>query len=485
MPTKYPAQIDNSISLPPAVDNLTPVGANDINALRDAIISIQSELGTKPSGTYSTVKNRITQLENIFNDGGGVSLSGDLGGTSTDVEVIGLRKIPISPVAPTTGQALVFNGSEYAPAAASIQDATGSQKGVLQLAGDLTGTASSPTVLAIQNYAIRADTPQIDQVLQFDGTLWGPADVSFVPNDATTSTKGIIQLTGDLSGSATNPTVVSIRGITISEIPPTSGQVLTASSPSFATWETPSATVGDATSGSNGIIRLSGDLAGVGGTAASPRVSGINSTTVSAGATAGQVLRATGTNTAGFGSLDLSLAATVGSSILPSANMTSASTSVTGIIRLTTDLAGTATAPTVVGITGASNIATIRSATINYTGVANVGANDQIAYVQTTDATVTTLATVATVTGRVQNVDVMVIGRNGTTQGAVYKRSMCVRNAAGTLTMVGSVDNTDTKEDNNLWDCTLSISGANILVRVQGVAATVISWGARISVTNV
>ena len=77
MPTKYPAQIDNSASLPPVTDNLTPVGAKEVNALRDAIISIQSELGTKPSGTSSTVKNRLTELETMFDGSGsgGIGLS--------------------------------------------------------------------------------------------------------------------------------------------------------------------------------------------------------------------------------------------------------------------------------------------------------------------------------------------------------------------------------------------------------------------------
>lgn len=45
--------------------------------------------------------------------------------------------------------------------------------------------------------------------------------------DATLTTKGIIQLTGDLGGSATNVRVIKIQGNSVSNLAPTNGQVLT------------------------------------------------------------------------------------------------------------------------------------------------------------------------------------------------------------------------------------------------------------------
>jgi hypothetical protein len=61
--------------------------------------------------------------------------------------------------------------------------------------------------------------------------------------DATANSKGSIQLTGDLGGSATSPRVMGLNGITVSGTP-TPGQVLTASSSSTAAWSTNARTGG-------------------------------------------------------------------------------------------------------------------------------------------------------------------------------------------------------------------------------------------------
>lgn len=56
----------------------------------------------------------------------------------------------VTAVSPVNGQVLSFNGTAWTPATPStsgtISDATATQKGVIQLTGDLGGTAASPTV---------------------------------------------------------------------------------------------------------------------------------------------------------------------------------------------------------------------------------------------------------------------------------------------------------------------------------------------------
>lgn len=66
--TKYPAQLDTSNELPLAVDKVTPVKAEVVNRLRDAIMAIESELGPDPSREYGSVRERLDALEE---DGGG------------------------------------------------------------------------------------------------------------------------------------------------------------------------------------------------------------------------------------------------------------------------------------------------------------------------------------------------------------------------------------------------------------------------------
>ncbi len=58
--------------------------------------------------------------------------------------------------------------------------------------------------------------------------------------DATTSSKGIVQLAGDLAGTATSVSVAKIKGITLPASAPTNGQVLTATSATATSWSTPS-----------------------------------------------------------------------------------------------------------------------------------------------------------------------------------------------------------------------------------------------------
>jgi len=87
--SNYPNQLDNSTTLPPSTDLVTPVKAEVTNRLRDAILAIQAELGTQPSGTYSTVRARLdalrTELETLralIEAGGGGG--GGSGGAPTE-----------------------------------------------------------------------------------------------------------------------------------------------------------------------------------------------------------------------------------------------------------------------------------------------------------------------------------------------------------------------------------------------------------------
>jgi len=90
---KYPAQIDDGISLP-VVNTSTGLSPVVFNRLRDAIISVEAELGVKPSAVFGTVRERLDYIQGIISSSL-VSLSGDLGGTQTSVKVIGINGKPI------------------------------------------------------------------------------------------------------------------------------------------------------------------------------------------------------------------------------------------------------------------------------------------------------------------------------------------------------------------------------------------------------
>jgi hypothetical protein len=117
--SKYPGQIDNSSSLPLAVDNSTPVSASIFNKLREAIIAIELELGIKPSGSNGTVVARFNSIDISLTElkNNSVVLGGDLGNTITTPFVIGLQGRPVSSTIPNYYSYLRWNGVNWSPAA--------------------------------------------------------------------------------------------------------------------------------------------------------------------------------------------------------------------------------------------------------------------------------------------------------------------------------------------------------------------------------
>jgi hypothetical protein len=61
--SKYPDELDDSITLPPSTDLITPVKAEVVNRLRDAVLAIEMELAAQPSGAYGTVKARLDAMQ--------------------------------------------------------------------------------------------------------------------------------------------------------------------------------------------------------------------------------------------------------------------------------------------------------------------------------------------------------------------------------------------------------------------------------------
>lgn len=63
MATKYPNGIDDNISLPQAIDLITPVKAEVVNRIRGGLLAVEAELGVDPSAQFSTVRARLDYLE--------------------------------------------------------------------------------------------------------------------------------------------------------------------------------------------------------------------------------------------------------------------------------------------------------------------------------------------------------------------------------------------------------------------------------------
>jgi hypothetical protein len=65
--TSYPGQLDSDVELPRVNDNITEIGGEAINSLRDAVFSIEEAIGINPQGNLADFVTRINKV--IDNDG--------------------------------------------------------------------------------------------------------------------------------------------------------------------------------------------------------------------------------------------------------------------------------------------------------------------------------------------------------------------------------------------------------------------------------
>jgi hypothetical protein len=97
---------------------------------------------------------------------------------------------------------------------------------------------------------------------------------------------------------------------------------------------------------------------------------------------------------------------------------------------------------------------------------------------QTTNATLTTVETVTINEGETVLVEVEILARKSDlTQGACYILRRAFRRASGgNATALGALVTVMGAEDDTNWDAKIEASGANIVIQIQGIAATTINW---------
>lgn len=109
------------------------------------------------------------------------------------------------------------------------------------------------------------------------------------------------------------------------------------------------------------------------------------------------------------------------------------------------------------------------------------------AQVQTTNATVTTIATIAIPADTAVTIEAKIVGRRtagsaGTVDdAAAYFRTARFRNQAGTVTLP-TLQSDFTSEDQAAWNGTILLSGTNAIISVQGAANNTIQWTVTYSV---
>jgi len=387
------------------------------------------------TSTFDSANNAV-RVNCVLGCGSSVTFGGDLGGSLASQTVVGLQGRPVAASSPTPNQVLSWNGSAWAPTtpsagagagtgvcgsnqfvtgvnpgappscaqpafsslggtatSAQLPAANSSAQGAVQLAQDLTGSATAPKVAGLQGNPVSPSAPTANQFLGWSGTQWAPVQPAFsnltgsatssqLPA-ATPSAQGAVQLARDLTGSAPAPRVAGLQGNPVSSAAPTANQVLTWN----GTWwvpTTPPVGAGTGTCGSNqfvtgvvlgssptctqpafsslsgtataaqlpaasssaqGAVQLAQDLAG---SAAAPKVAGLQGNPVSASVpTANEFLGWSGSQWAPVQPAFGNLTGSATSSQLPGAT-----SSAQGAVELTQDLTGSATSPKVAGLQG-------------------------------------------------------------------------------------------------------------------------------------
>lgn len=90
---------------------------------------------------------------------------GDLSGDWPDITVVGLRGRPVASTAPSSGQALRWDGTQWSPSD-------------LSASGDVSGNLPNLTVVGLRGRPVANTAPSSGQVLQWTGSQWEPQNLS-------------------------------------------------------------------------------------------------------------------------------------------------------------------------------------------------------------------------------------------------------------------------------------------------------------------
>ena len=174
--------------------------------------------------SYSTVSTALAAI--VGEVAGNFIAAGDLSGNASSQTVIGIQTIPVSSITPSLNNVLLFTGGHWVPSPIPSAPLTGSA------GGDLGGTYPNPSVVQVHGATVPTigTTGNTLYVSGGSSLSYGALNLAggsnYVTGTLPSGNQAAQTMGGDISGTTASSTVIGIRGVTVSSMAPTSNQVL-------------------------------------------------------------------------------------------------------------------------------------------------------------------------------------------------------------------------------------------------------------------
>jgi hypothetical protein len=446
--------IDNTNAIN-ALSGKVEVQQGQIIENKNQIISTANNLG----GQIGGLQNQITQTKAVVQT---IADSYEImGNKSTDSGLGG--SFPSDSFYPSQKAAKTYvDNAIYNAVGTGVADATTLAPGKVQLAGDLGGMATSPTVPGLANKEnLTNKSTSVSSDASSDDKY---PSVKAVKNYVDQATQGIaLQAAVDAKADKNSPVFTGTPNLPTGTIAVTQnpGDNTTNIATTAFVQAATAAGIIDASSTTKGKLKLAGDL---GGTAESPTVPGLALKANSADVTSSLALKEDASNKSTATALGTSDALypsqkavkTYVDAQIASATIADADAVTKGKLKLAGDLTGTADVPTIA--TGAVNSTKIADGTI---------ATSDLSDASVTDAKITTVSgskVIGDISGNAANVTGIISGANGGTG---------VANTGKTITLGGNISTGNDFTTSGNFATTLTTTGTtNVTLPTTGTLAT-------------
>ena len=257
--------------------------------------------------------------------------------------------------------------------------------------------AAAPTVIA---YGSLAGNNTWTGSNTFNGAVTLTPPLPIASGGTGSATQTFLTLGGDLGGTVTAPTISKINGVTIGNSPTASGQVITTTSTTTATWQAASGGVSSVFTRTGAVVAASGDYSfsqisgtatiGQGGTGQTTQQAALDA--LAGSQTSAQYLRGNGTHV---------LMSAIQAGDVPTLNQSTTGSAASFTGSLAGDVTGTQSATTVGRIQGVAISSTIASIVANLnnavtrSATATLAAGEETVFTGSTSGQTLTLPTTA------------------------------------------------------------------------------------------